>query len=105
MTAEFSVDFIIKSTSVITNLDVSHKGMTCEQSEDGLGVRILLEPSKDILAKDFVISYSTEQIRKPQLTLTKCDKYPGELVAHISHIPRVSEEHDNDQGKIYLKHF
>ena len=101
MTAEFSADFTIKSTSVITNLDVSNKGMVCEQSEDGQEVRIQLMPSKDVIAKDFVISYSTEQIRKPQLAITKCDRFPGELVAHISYIPRASDEHDVDQGNIF----
>ena len=101
LTAEFSAEFIIRSTSVITNLDVSNKGVTYEQSVDGQEVRLVLESSKDIIAKDFVISYSTEQIREPQITLAKWDKYPGEIAAHISYIPRSSDEHEVDEGKIF----
>ena len=110
--AEFEADITLKSSSIITNLDVSHKGFAFEQSEDGCEVRLNLAPSKDIAAKDIVISYSTEHIREPQLVLTRCDKYPGEVAAHISYIPRSSEEHEVDEGIfssfinfVYFKHF
>ena len=96
--AEFEADITLKSSSIITNLDVSHKGFAFEQSEDGCEVHLNLAPSKDIAAKDIVISYSTEHIREPQLVLTRCDKYPGEVAAHISYIPRSSEEHEVDEG-------
>ena len=58
--------------------------------------------SKYIAAKDIVISYSTESIREPQLVLTRCDKYPGQIAAHISYIPRKSEEHIVDEGRFCL---
>ena len=100
--AEFWADITIKSSSSITNLDVSHDGFNYEQSEDGFEVRLMFDPSKDVLAKDIVISYSTEQIRDPHLVLTKCDKYPGKVAAQILFIPRSSEEHEIDQGKLLL---
>ena len=98
--AKFGAEFTIKSTSIITNLDVSHEGMKFEQSEDGWEVRVILDTSKNVAAKDIVISYSTEQIREPQLVLTKWDKYPGKVAAHIAYIPRSSEEHEINEGKI-----
>ena len=102
--AEFEADFSIQSDSLITNLDVSHKGFTFEQSEDGLKVRMHLEPSKDTIAKDLVISYSTENIREPKLVLKKWAKYPGEIAAHITFIPRGSDEHDVDGGKKHIRY-
>ena len=103
--AEFGAEFNIKSSSVITNLDVSHEGMRFEQSEDGREVRVTMDASKDIVAKDIVISYSTEQIREPQLVLTKWNKYPNKVAAHISFIPRSSEEHEINEGKILFDYW
>uniref|UniRef100_A0A7S3J1X8 VWFA domain-containing protein n=1 Tax=Euplotes harpa TaxID=151035 RepID=A0A7S3J1X8_9SPIT len=98
--ADFSLDFKIKSNSVVTNLDVSHQEMTYEQNEDGTEVSITIEMCETVVAKDIVISYSSEQIRQPQLTLTKCAKFPGEVAAHISFIPRSSEEHEVEDEEI-----
>ena len=98
--AEFNASIKIQSSSIITNLDVSHKGFAFEQSEDRCEVRLNYGPSTNIVVKDIVISYSTGRIREPQLVLTRCDKYPGQIAAHISYIPRESEEHEVDEGKI-----
>mmetsp|Transcript_31263 Transcript_31263/g.35704 ORF Transcript_31263/g.35704 Transcript_31263/m.35704 type:complete len:280 (+) Transcript_31263:449-1288(+) len=98
--AEFSLDFVIKSPSVITNLAVSHEKIIFEQSEDGTEVRLKMDPSKSVPAKDLVVSYSTKQIREPKFTLTRCGKYPGEVAVHISFIPRSSAEHPVEERKI-----
>ena len=100
--AEFKASIKIQSSSMITNLDVSHKEFEFEQNEDGCEVNLKIGPSKDVAAKDIVISYSTVNIREPQLVLTRCDKYPGQIAAHISYIPRNSEEHKVDEGRFYL---
>ena len=97
--SEFKATINIQSASVITNLNVSHSGCTFEQSEDGLNVKLYLELSTDIPTNDIVVSYSTEWIRVPKLTLVRWPKYPDEIVAHISYIPRGSEEHELDGGK------
>ena len=57
--------------------------MRFEQSKEGREERITMDASKDIVAKDIVISYSTEQIKEPLLVLTKWNKYPNKIVAHI----------------------
>lgn len=102
--SEFSLDLTVKSTSVVTNLNVSHEGISFEQSADGKEVRLQLQPSTSVAAKDVVVSYSTEQIREPQITLTKCAKFPGEVAAHISFIPRSSDEHEVE-GKLHRIHW
>lgn len=96
MPSDFSAELKLTATSVITNLSVSHEDFKFEQSEDGKSVTLVLSKSGIIPAKDIVISYSCESIREPQLTLTKCEKYPGEVLATITYIPRGSGEHDND---------
>ena len=97
--AEFNANIKIQSSSIITNLDVSHKGFAFQQSEDECEVRLNYSSSTNIVVRDIVISYSTGRIREPQLVLTRCDKYPGQIAAHISYIPRESEEHEVDEGK------
>ena len=86
------LQFNINANSVITNLNVSHEGIEYVQTEDGQSVNLKLSSQDPIIAKDLVISYSSQQIRKPQLCVYKSDKYPDKLAAHISFIPRSSEE-------------
>jgi hypothetical protein len=43
-------------------------------------------------AKDIVVSFSNKNIRKPQVVLSKSKKYPGEIAAHVTFIPRSSDE-------------
>ena len=86
------LQFNINANSIITNLNVSHKGMKCIQTEDGQSVSIRFNSKHPIDAKDIVISYSSEQIRQPQLSIYRSDKHPGKLAAHISFIPRSSDE-------------
>mmetsp|Transcript_15510 Transcript_15510/g.17982 ORF Transcript_15510/g.17982 Transcript_15510/m.17982 type:complete len:858 (-) Transcript_15510:20-2593(-) len=98
----FSCSITVEASAAISDLSVSHKGMTFVQSEDGKQVTVKLEKAKDVLAKDIVVSYSTETIRQPSISLHACDKYQDEVAAHISFIPRVSDEHgveDSEETK------
>ena len=56
----FKSKFRIVSSSVITNLDVSHNNFEYEQSEDMREVRLYSDSWKYLEAKDIVISFSTE---------------------------------------------
>ena len=98
--SNFEAEFTIRSSSEITNLDVSHENMEFEQSDDNKEIVLTLASSSEIIAKDIVISYSTEQIREPQIILTKMSNYPQEIAAIISFIPRSSEEHQVDSKYI-----
>ena len=93
--------FSIESSSEISNLNVNHTDIKFKQSKNKKSVTLKLGPSENILAKDIVISYSSEQIRDPNIILTKSDIFPGKIAAHISFIPRISEEHYIDEGKLY----
>ena len=74
--------------------------MKHEQSEDGKQVKIVLDKSDKTNSKDIVVSFSTENIREPVVKVYKSDKHPEELAAHISFIPRVSDEHEaNEETK------
>ena len=84
--------FNINSYSIITNLNVSHEGMEYVQTEDGQSVNLRLSSHNPFYTRDLVISYSSEQIREPQLSIYKSDKYLGKLAVHISFIPRISDE-------------
>lgn len=66
------------------------------QSDDGKTVTVELQKSIDVFSKDIVVSYSTEEIRKPTIVLHQSSKYPNDVAAHISFIPRVSDEHEED---------
>ena len=96
---KFSCNIIVESTSVISDLSVSHKGMKYVQSDDGKKVTINLGETKNVLSKDIVISYSTEEIRAPSIVLHQSDKHPNKVAAHISFIPRVSDEHVEEEVK------
>ena len=61
--------FNINANSVITNLNVSHEGMVYIQTKDGQSVDLRLSSKDPIYAKDLVISYSSEQIREPKLSI------------------------------------
>jgi hypothetical protein len=52
-------------------------------------------------AKDIVVSFLNENIRKPQVVLSK--KYPGEIAAHVPFIPRSCGEPE-ERSKLKLKH-
>jgi uncharacterized protein YegL len=93
---KFSCDISIESNNVISDLNVSHM-MEFVQDESGKKVTIKMAESSEVIAKDVVVSYSTEQIREPCVTLYSSDKYPGEVAAHISFIPRVSDEHERNE--------
>ena len=43
ISSEFGAEFIIKSSSVITNLNVSHEEMRFKQNEDGREVRVTMD--------------------------------------------------------------
>ena len=73
--------------------------MSSSQNDSGKKVEITLEESEATQARDIVISYSTEQIREPTITLHASDKHPDEIAAHISCIPRVSDEHQNQEDE------
>ena len=96
---KFSCNIIVESTSEISDLSVSHKGMKYVQSDDGKKVTITLEKAKDVFSKDIVISYSTEEIRAPSVVLHQSTKHPNEVAAHISFIPRISDEHEEEEVK------
>ena len=97
--ANFEANFIIRSSSEITNLDVSHEGIKFEQSDDNKEILLELANSPQVKAQDFVLSYSIEEIREPQVIITKMQKYSNQAAWHISFIPRISEEHQIDEGK------
>ena len=80
---KFSSEIVIESSSVISNLSVSHKGMKYLQSDDGKKVTINIEKSKDVFSKDIVISYSAEDIRTSSVVLHQSEKHPNEIAAHI----------------------
>ena len=94
---KFSWSVTVECSSVISDLSVSHLGMKHIQSEDGKKVVVELAKSIDVFSKDIVVSYSTEQIRTPSIVLHQSDKYPNDVAAHISFIPRVSDEHEEDK--------
>ena len=102
MPAGIDMQFKICANSVITNLCVSHDGMEYVQSEDGKMVELKLSSDEPITSKDLVISYSSEHIRQPQLSIFRSDKYPGKLAAHISFIPRSSEECENEGKSSFI---
>jgi hypothetical protein len=95
---KFSCNIALEASSVISDLNVSHD-MKMTQSECGKKVILTLESSKDIVWKDVVVSYSTEQIREPIVKLYSSDKHPDEVAAHITFIPRVSDEHEVEESK------
>ena len=73
--------------------------MSFIQSDSGQKVEITMDKSKDTLAKDIVVSYSTDYIREPTIVLHQSSKHPNEIAAHISFIPRVSDEHEVDDDE------
>ena len=70
------------------------------QSESGKKVVVTMEEHKDIIAKDIVVSYSTKEIRQPSIVLHQSTKHPDEMAAHVSFIPRVSDEQEFNQDEI-----
>jgi len=101
MPAKFEMKMSIISTSTITNLFKSHKEIKMENNEDDTELILTIEPEESLEAKDLVLSFSTEHIREPQISLTKCEKFPGEVAAHISFIPRCSEEPTHSKELFY----
>ncbi|CAI2383543.1 unnamed protein product [Moneuplotes crassus] len=89
---KFSADIDLEASSEIENLCVSHSSITIEKDPSGKKVSLKLPESGATQARDIVVSYSTEEIRKPQITLHQSDKHPDEVVAHITCIPRISDE-------------
>ena len=102
MPAPFSLDLHLTSSTTITDLTLSHDEIQHEQNEDGTSVRLSIKNEDKLKAKDIVVSFSAEAIREPQVTLTKNEKHPGEVAAHISFIPRSSEEPEK-QGKCLIQ--
>lgn len=94
---KFSCSVTVEASNVISDLSVSHKAMEHSQSEDGKTVTIKLAEASQVIARDIVVSYSTEQIREPCIALHQSDRHPDEVAAHISFIPRVSDEHGVDE--------
>ena len=45
---------------------------------------VRLPESENVKANDIVVSFSTEQIREPSISLHTSDKYPNEVAVHIS---------------------
>jgi hypothetical protein len=97
--ARFSMNIALESTSSITNLFVNHEQMYYERDKEDNNVFVKIERTQHLKAKDIVISYKTEGIRKPQISLISSKKYPNEVAVHISFIPRTSE--NADSGKFY----
>ena len=102
MPAPFSLDLQLTSSTIITDLTLSHDDIKHEQSENGTAVYLSISNESELKARDVLISFSAEAIREPQVTLTKNEKHPGEVAAHISFIPRSSDEPER-QGKYLVR--
>ncbi|CAI2378146.1 unnamed protein product [Moneuplotes crassus] len=84
--------------SQLTNLDVSHEDLAHSTEGD---VHILeFPPQNRVFDKDIVISYSFEKIRDLKVKMYGSLKYPDEVVSHFSFIPRISDELDEEEGKL-----
>ncbi|CAI2375453.1 unnamed protein product [Moneuplotes crassus] len=97
---EFSANIVVEASSTISDLSVSHSEMVHEQDDSGNRVTIALKESSSINSKDIVVSFSTPEIRKPQITLQTSDKHPEEVLAHITCIPRISDEEEVAEEEI-----
>ena len=95
---KFSSKITIDASNVISDLSASHM-MSITQSESGKRVVIKIDEDKDVIAKDIAVSYSTEQIREPTIVLHQSSKHPEEVAAHVSFIPRVSDELELDDDE------
>jgi hypothetical protein len=93
MPAPFSMEMKVQSTSALLSTRLSHDEFRCS-TESESEVVIHLDAVKGLNAKDIVIAFTSEGIRKPQVSLAKSDKFPNEIAAHVSFIPRSSEEID-----------
>ncbi|CAI2381443.1 unnamed protein product [Moneuplotes crassus] len=89
---KFSASILVESSSKISDLMTSHKGMAQKITNSGKTVSLELAQSGAVKAADIVVSFATETIRKPQITLHASTKHPDEVVAHITCIPRISED-------------
>lgn len=101
--AKFSMNMKVSASSVVSDLHMSHSEMIYEQSEDGKALFVKILEADSFKANDIVISYKSQNIREPQVTLTKNSKFPGEVAVQVSYIPRSSEEEEQSDGKIFYQ--
>jgi hypothetical protein len=95
--AQVSAEFEIISTSKLTNLNTSHP-MEFERLDGCTKVK-LSEISK-LERKDIVVSYSTDEIRQPQVLIHECEQHADEVAVNISFIPRISEENTEEPAGV-----
>lgn len=88
---EFSAKIEIEANDRISNVQVSNIFMEKRFSNGGKSVTCELHPMKNRKGVDLVVSFATETIRKPQITLHSSDKQDEKVVAHISWIPKISK--------------
>ncbi|CAI2383841.1 unnamed protein product [Moneuplotes crassus] len=93
---KFSCRILLKCDSEVTNLNTSHEEFSHSVVKDGN----LLEFSdlESVGRKDIMLSYSYEDIRQLNLKFYSSSKHPDEVVGHLSGLPRISPE-VNEEGK------
>jgi von Willebrand factor A domain-containing protein 5 len=96
----FSAKIELENESEVTNLSVSHEDMKMTENGDHTQHVVEIAETDDFKRRDIVVSFSTEDIRKTQVKLFECDKYPDEVVAHIYAIPRLSDEIEEEETKL-----
>jgi hypothetical protein len=93
----------LKTTSQITNIHASHAcNFEIGPKSCSFSNFIITQNNKEY----FAINYSTEEIREPQMKLEECKQYNDKVAAHISFIPRISDEpvvdpESQTEGKVF----
>ncbi|CAI2384019.1 unnamed protein product [Moneuplotes crassus] len=88
---EITMNFMIQSLHEISSVIASHQ-MKTELSEDKKVAKAMLSSKTSELDSNIMISYSTDGIRLPTISLFSDQKIKNEVAAHITFIPRLSEE-------------
>ena len=98
----FSAKIEVVNESEVINLSVSHKEFSLTEDDDKKRQVLEIHDTKDMdeTKKDIVVSFSTSLIRDTCLKFYQCEEYPNEVAAHISFIPRVSNETEEEDTKI-----
>ena len=89
---DFNMSVNLSSHSKISNINCSHEFET-KFSDDQKSAKLIFVSKSQSIDSDIIVSYSTDEIREPIITLhSDPNKYEGEVAAHISFVPRLSEE-------------